>query len=99
MVEISAIAKRLEQYSLKHPEEVLLVTAEIEGELDTIAVFKGFSSSLMRATAFDPDVPVLPPQAMILSIDRVRSPYNPEQPDYIAQGLTLAQMQDCWEQG
>ncbi|WP_017305885.1 hypothetical protein [Spirulina subsalsa] len=97
MVERSAIAKRLEQYTLNHPEEVLLVTAEIDGELDQIAIFKGVSSSLMRPTAFDPDVPVLPQQAMILSIDRIRSPYNPEQPDYIAQGLTLAQMQDCWE--
>ena len=47
---------RLEQYTLKHPQEVLLVKAEVNGELDELMVFKGFSSSLVRSTAFDPDV-------------------------------------------
>jgi hypothetical protein len=59
---MASIAQRLEQYTLKRPNEVLLVTAEIDGELDQIAVFKGFSSSLMRSTDSDPDVPVLPLQ-------------------------------------
>jgi len=40
-----------------------------EGESDQIAIFKGFSSSLMRPTAFDPEVPVLPDKAKILTID------------------------------
>lgn len=44
--------KRLEQYTIKRPQEVLLVTVEIAGEEDQIAIFKGFSSSLMRPTAF-----------------------------------------------
>ncbi|RKH81023.1 hypothetical protein D7Y13_43165, partial [Corallococcus praedator] len=77
-----SIAQRLEQYTLKRPNEVLLVNAEIEGELDQIAVFKGFSSSLVRSTAFDPDVPVLPESVKILSIDRLEAPYNPAQPRY-----------------
>jgi hypothetical protein len=47
---------RLEQYTTKRPQEVLLVKIEIDGELDEIAIFKGFSSSLMRPTAFDPDI-------------------------------------------
>ncbi|HEY9659673.1 MAG TPA: hypothetical protein V6C65_14535, partial [Allocoleopsis sp.] len=63
-----SIGFRLEQYTIKRPQEVLLVTAEIDGELDQIAIFKGFSSSLVRSTAFDPDVPVLPPDAKIVSI-------------------------------
>lgn len=88
-----SIGFQLEQYTLKRPQEVLLVTAEIEGEYDQVAIFKGFSSSLVRPTAFDPDVPVLPDDAKIISIDRLQSPYNPQNPRYIQQGLTLEEMQ------
>ena len=88
-----SIGRRLEQYTIKRPQEVLIVTAEIAGEEDQIAIFKGFSSSLMRPTAFDPDVPVLPPEAKIITIDRVASPYNPEAPRYLQQGLTWETMQ------
>ncbi|MGI2903838.1 DUF7734 family protein [Tolypothrix sp. VBCCA 56010] len=87
------ISKRLEQYTTKRPQEVLVVTVEIAGEQDKIVIFKGFSSSLMRSTAFDPDVPVLPDEANIESIDRVASPYNPQTPRYIQQGLSWSAMQ------
>jgi hypothetical protein len=86
------IASRLEQYTLKRPQEVLLITAEIEGEPEQVAIFKGFSSSLMRPTAFDPDVPVLPDSAKIVTIDRLMAPYQPDQPRYIQQEITLAEM-------
>lgn len=89
----SSISKRLEQYTAKRPQEVLIVSVEIADEQDEIAIFKGFSSSLTRPTAFDPDVPVLPPQAKIIKIDRVASPYNPETPRYIQQGLSWDDMQ------
>ncbi|MBR8839917.1 MAG: hypothetical protein DSM106950_39455 [Stigonema ocellatum SAG 48.90 = DSM 106950] len=89
----NSIGKRLEQYTAKHPQEVLLVTVEIADEQDQIAIFKGFSSSLMHPTAFDPDVPVLPDEAKIITIDRVVSPYNPEAPRYIQQGLSWETMQ------
>ena len=85
--------KRLEQYTSKRSQEVLLVTAEIAGEIDQIAIFRGFSSSLMRPTAFDPEVPVLPDNATIISIDRVASPYNPDSPRYIQRGLTWETIQ------
>jgi hypothetical protein len=87
------ILSRLEQYTAKRPREVLLVTAEVDGELDQIAIFKGFSSSLMRPTAFDPDVPVLPEHAQILTIDRLQGPYNPQSPVYLEQGLTWETIQ------
>ncbi|MBD0268359.1 MAG: hypothetical protein ICV77_08700 [Cyanobacteria bacterium Co-bin8] len=80
--------KRLEQYTLKRPQEVLLVAAEVAGEADQILVFRGFSSSLMRPTAFDPDVPVLPEEAVISSIDRLLGPYNPSNPQYLEQGVS-----------
>ena len=89
----NSVAQRLEQYTTKRSREVLLVTVEIAGEQDQIAIFKGFSSSLMRPTAFDPDVPVLSDRAKIISIDRVASPYDPQSPRYIQQGLTWETMQ------
>lgn len=85
---MKSIGYRLEQYTLKRPQEVLLVTAEIDGEADEIAIFRGFSSSLVRATAFDPDIPMLPETAKILTVDRLYAPYNPAAPRYIQQGLT-----------
>lgn len=89
----NSVAQRLEQYTTKRSREVLLVTVEIAGEQDQIAIFKGFSSSLMRPTAFDPDVPVLSDRAKIISIDRIASPYDPQSPRYIQQGLTWETMQ------
>lgn len=89
----NSIGQRLEQYTLKRPQEILIITAQLAGEEDQITVFKGFSSSLMRPTAFDPDVPVLAAEAEIITIDRVASPYNPDAPRYLQQGLTWETMQ------
>ncbi len=85
---MAAIGDRLEQYSAKHPQEVLLLEALIDGELDQVMIFKGFSSSLIRATAYDPDIPVLPEGAKILTVDRLQAPYNPNQPCYLQQALS-----------
>ena len=90
---ISGAGYRLEQYTAKHPQEVLIVTAEVEGELDQVAIFKGYSSSLMRPTAFDPDIPVLPDTAKILTIDRLQGPYDPQHPRYLQQGLSWESFQ------
>jgi hypothetical protein len=80
---------RLEAYTLKFPQEVLLVTIEVEGIPDQIAIFKGFSSSLMCQTAFDPEVPMIPDGAEIKAIDRLQGPYNPNSPRYIDRDLSL----------
>ncbi|MEZ2234462.1 MULTISPECIES: hypothetical protein [unclassified Microcoleus] len=88
-----SIARRLEQYTVKRPQEVLIVKVESEGELDEISIFKGFSSSLVRSTAFDPDIPVLPEGAKIISVDRLAGPYNPNNPRYLQQGLSWETMQ------
>ena len=83
---------RLEQYSLRFPQEVLFLTVEDRGERDEILVFKGFSSSLINFTDSDPDIPILPETAVILSIDRLLSPYNPNSPNYLEKGLTWERM-------
>ncbi|ACK72448.1 conserved hypothetical protein [Gloeothece citriformis PCC 7424] len=90
--------KRLEQYTLKRPQEVLLLEIQLEDETDQILIFKGFSSSLMRPTAFDPEVAVLPETAKIMTIDRLESPYNPSNPRYIQTGLTWQEMEELLSQ-
>jgi hypothetical protein len=89
---MKSVGDRLEQYTMKRPQEVLLVAVEIDGEGDRIAIFKGYSSSLMRPTAFDSEVPILPEGAIVLGIDRLVSPYDPENPQYIQQNLTWEMM-------
>jgi hypothetical protein len=90
---MSTIGQRLEQYTLKRPQEVLIVTVAIAGEPDQIVVFKGFSSSLMHPTDADPDVPVLPTDVEIIAIDRLEGPYHPDSPRYIEQSMTWKAMQ------
>lgn len=94
----SAIAYRLEQYTIKHPAEVLLVTAYVRGEEEQLLVFRGFSSSLTGATAFDPDVPVLPDEAEIATIDRLQAPYRPEAPRYLQRAISLDDMETLLKQ-
>lgn len=86
--------QRLEAYTLQHPQEVLLVEASLAGEEDCVAIFRGFSSSLMRPTAFDPDIPVLPAEAEITAIHRLQGPYHPDHPHYLERDLTWAEMGD-----
>lgn len=85
--------ERLEEYTRLHPAEVLLVTATVDGEPDQVMVYRGFSSSLMRPTAADPEIPVLPDTAEITSVDRLQGPYLPQNPAYIEQNLTLQEME------
>ena len=87
-----SIGFRLEQYTLKRKEEVLMVhLTTANGEPDTVMIFAGFSSSLMMPTAFDPDIPIIAEDSVINSIDRLISPYNPNNPQYLASGLSLAE--------
>lgn len=89
-----SINLRLEQYTLKRRQEVLIVNLKTaEGESDSVMIFAGFSSSLMRATDFDPDVPIIAADSTIISIDRLTSPYDPHNPEYIESGLTIEAME------
>lgn len=90
---MSSPLTRLEQYTLRCPQEVLRVTAWENDAENIVLIFRGFSSSLTCPTAFDPDVPILTTAAQIRSIDRLAAPYNPEQPQYLEQGLSSAEME------
>ena len=90
----SSISFRLEQYTIKRKEEVLIVQVETStGEEDTVLIYNGFSGSLTRPTTYDPDIPVIEDNDKIISIDRVASPYDPVKPEYIQTGLTLSEME------
>ncbi|OKH13168.1 hypothetical protein NIES208_15430 [[Limnothrix rosea] IAM M-220] len=89
-----AIAQELENYSRNHPEEVLLVTTINDAEVeDQVMIFKGFSSSLMQPTDFNPDNPIFAADAKFVSLDRLQSPYNPSEPTYLEQNMSWAAMQ------
>jgi hypothetical protein len=45
----------------------------------------------MRATSADLEEAVLPPNAIIGKIDRIKGPYNPAKPKYIEEGLSWNQ--------
>lgn len=94
-----AIAQSLESYSRHHPEEVLLVTTiNNAGEEDQVMIFKGFSSSLMQPTDFNPDNSVFAADAKFVSLDRLQSPYNPANPIYIEQNLAWEAMQQLLDE-
>jgi hypothetical protein len=86
--------QRLEQYTCRFPNEVLMVNAQINGEDDYVVVFRGFSSSLVKPTAADPEVPVLPAEAVIASIDRLQGPYTPDNPQYIEPAIAWPEFRD-----
>lgn len=83
----------LEQYTLRHPEQVLLVHALVADRPEHVIVFRGFSSSLTGSTAFDPDVSVLSVEATIQTIDILLSPYRPDQPNYLERSLSWRDME------
>jgi len=85
---------KLEAYSAAHRDEVLWVTVSVDGEPEEVTVYRGFTSALARPTPPDPDTPVLPPQAILVSIARLRAPFNPTQPQYLTPPLTWEQF---WE--
>ena len=87
------ILKKLEEYTQLNPQEVLTVTAKEGNNEVEIMIFKGFSSCLTGKTEFDPDLPILSASAQIISIDRLQSPYNPQNPQYIQQNLTWQEFQ------
>jgi hypothetical protein len=87
------LLQRLEVYSRHHPQEVLHLVAQVDGSEEEVMVFKGISSLLRGATAFDPDVPVLPEGAIVLSWSRFQAPYHPDRPQALATDLPGAALE------
>lgn len=79
---------RLEAYSEGARDQALLVKASVDGELEVVLVFKGFSSSLSGRTAPDPAMSVLPERAVIQSVDVVKGPFDPTNIEYLEKDLS-----------
>ena len=90
----TVITKQLETYSQRHPEEVLIISTTDGETEDQVMIFKGFSSSLMHPTDFNPDNSVFSAEAEFVSCDRLKSPYLPNNPIYIAQDLSWDDLQN-----
>lgn len=90
---VKPIGDRLEKYTTMHPEVLMVTLQTSTGEEDIVLIYGGFSSSLVKPTNFDPDIPIIETDATITSIDRLASPYNPDQPQYIQEGLTCTVME------
>ncbi|AFZ54251.1 hypothetical protein VKI21_08910 [Cyanobacterium aponinum UTEX 3222] len=84
--------QEIEKYSENHPQEVLILRARDNQEEVEIMIFKGFSSNLTGSTAFDPDMPILSPDGEIISCDRILSPYNPNNPQYIEKNISPSEL-------
>ena len=85
---------RLEEYTLRFPKEVLMVSASVNGEEDYVVVYRGFSSSLTNPTASNPEIPVLSEAAVIESVDRLKEPYTPNTPQYLEQDIPWQNFSD-----
>ena len=91
---VKTIGWRLEKYTTRYKNEVLIVNLEdSSGQEDTVLIYNGFSGSLVKNTTYDPDIPVIEDDARIIAIDRLASPYDPVQPQYIQKGLTIQEME------
>jgi hypothetical protein len=84
----------LESYSRSHPNLVLVVEIEDNGIKNLVLIFKGVSSSLAVGTPTDPDIPVIPDTATILTIDIMGAPYNPRSPKYVHKNLNWSAFQE-----
>ncbi len=87
------IEKQLQDYTIGHKDEALLVTIEVGAEEHQILIFRGFTSALTYATPANPEDPVIPPGAVLKTIDRVKAPFHPSNPHYIHRGLSWSDFQ------
>ncbi|NJL97678.1 MAG: hypothetical protein HC924_02010 [Synechococcaceae cyanobacterium SM2_3_2] len=74
----------LERYSQRIPSEALRVQIRMDGEDDCVLIYKGFSSSLMRATPASADESVIPLAATLIGLERLRAPLDPLNPEVLA---------------
>ncbi len=82
----------LERYTQLVPQEVIRVAIEVDGDPDVVVIFKGFSSSLMKATSANPDEPVIAPTARFVSLDRLQGPLDPVNPVVLQADLNWEQV-------
>jgi len=53
---------------------------------------------LTQATPEDPEVSLIPESAIIITIDRLKSPFSSNQPEYIQKGLSWTEVEELLEE-
>ena len=78
---IAALLAQLEALSREQPQRVLRLRGQLPAadgpEPFELLIFRGFSSSTTHPTAFDPDRPALPEQAVLASVELLAGPLVP----------------------
>ncbi|XP_027914892.1 uncharacterized protein LOC114174277 [Vigna unguiculata] len=79
---------KLEIYTQSTKGEALLVHTLVDQQEVELLIFKGFSSCLSYSTSPDPTRSIVPARAVIVSIDRVKGPFDPSNIEYLQKGVT-----------
>ncbi|MEX1315999.1 MAG: hypothetical protein AB1Z22_02595 [Synechococcaceae cyanobacterium] len=78
---IAELLAGLEAISRGRPDRVLRLRGSLPGaggrEPFELLIFRGFSSSVSHPTAFDPDRPALPADALVEAAELLAGPLNP----------------------
>jgi hypothetical protein len=78
---IAELLAGLEAISRGRPDRVLRLRGSLSAaagrEPFELLIFRGFSSSVSHPTAFDPDQPALPEEALIETADLLLGPLDP----------------------
>ncbi|CAJ1932674.1 unnamed protein product [Sphenostylis stenocarpa] len=78
---------KLESYTQSAKGEALLVHVLVDEEEVELLIFKGFSSCLSYSTSPDPTRSIIPARAVIVSIDRIKGPFDPANIEYLQKGV------------
>ena len=80
-IPVTSLLSRLEELSRSRPDRVLRLTGSLPGQAGLepfeLLIFRGFSSSVSHPTAFDPDQPALPADALVAAAELLQGPLNP----------------------
>ena len=92
---VAAQLQALEAISRQRPDRVLRLIGELPDgaggwESFELLIFRGFSSSVSHPTGFDPDQPLLPPEARLESAELLAGPLNPAAEQRLAGPLPVA---------
>ena len=96
--DVASLLSRIEELSRSRPDRVVRLTGELQGEggLEAfeLLIFRGFSSSVSHPTAFDPDQPALPAEALVQAAELLQGPFNPAAEKRLAGPMAPEQLLD-----
>lgn len=92
---VAAQLQALEGISRSRPDRVLRLLGVLPDDSGgwepcELLIFRGFSSSVSHPTGFDPDQPLLPPEARLESAELLAGPLNPAAEQRLAGPLPVA---------